>query len=263
MSAAEDFNYRVALRNLGECPYHVEEVLRHGTQAEQREARVYQCDIGYHERMILAMQAIDQADKQLSASLLDEESLDMQAVYCVLDAYHYAVTLADEICVEQECIALSRIGRVYSKVLNLPTHSQIFFKRCIDLALTMRPRVLYDKDWYQLAEESLRKYQEERVRRDDREDSQRKAGIRAEIKDELEKLEEIAKISDLQEFSDALLKAFPPKRDMGKSTKRMYSLLICYSPDKQESEVHGERWTVLCEEITKKLNARNDVCSST
>lgn len=58
----------------------------------------------------------------------------------ILDWYKKAVLLTRELEVEMEAIALSRIGRVYDKVLKMKSKAKENFKRSIELALTMLPR---------------------------------------------------------------------------------------------------------------------------
>ena len=58
----------------------------------------------------------------------------------ILDWYKKAVLLTRELEVEMEAIALSRIGRVYDKVLKMKSKAKENFRRSIGLALTMLPR---------------------------------------------------------------------------------------------------------------------------
>ena len=60
-----------------------------------------------------------------------------------------------------------------------------------------------------------------------------------------------------------IYKEFPPKNathkldESVKSTKKQYkSASIHYHPDRQKE--HGEKWVVICEEISKYVNQRYD-----
>ena len=58
----------------------------------------------------------------------------------ILDGYKKAVLLTDELEVEIEATAISRIGSLYDKVFKLKSKARESFKAAIALALSMHPR---------------------------------------------------------------------------------------------------------------------------
>lgn len=66
-------------------------------------------DIWIHKCIAESSIAIDAADQILSAAL-NEEDLEIELVWSAIDKYHEAVILTRERSIEQECIALSRLG---------------------------------------------------------------------------------------------------------------------------------------------------------
>jgi len=67
-----------------------------------------------------------------------------------------------------------------------------------------------------------------------------------------------------------LYKTYPPKNpehklddeelDDQKLKKALLKSILHYHPDKQDTDTHGRKWAVLCEEITKLLNGRYEMC---
>lgn len=73
--------------------------------------------------------------------LMDEEKLNIDMVYEVIDWHTKAVLKTREITeVEMEAIALSRIGKVYDKVLKLKYKAKEYLLRAMQLANSMHPR---------------------------------------------------------------------------------------------------------------------------
>lgn len=68
------------------------------------------------------------------------------------------------------------------------------------------------------------------------------------------------------EFLLHVIQKLPPKRDLKlpkkselkkasrKELKKLFlKAVACYHPDKQDIDVHGKKWRVLCQEITKSF----------
>ena len=72
--------------------------------------------------------------------LKEEEDLNMDMVWAVVDWYKQAALLTRENDVELEAIALSRLGKVYDSVLKMKAKAQENLKRSIQLAMSLHPR---------------------------------------------------------------------------------------------------------------------------
>lgn len=81
------------------------------------------------------------ADDILHSLLMDEENLSMDMVWKVVDLYKEAIILTREKDVEMEAIALSRLGNVNDKILKDKLKAKAYFRRSIQLALSLHPRI--------------------------------------------------------------------------------------------------------------------------
>jgi len=122
----------------------------------------------------------------------------------------------------------------------------------------------FDKETWFL--DALTMYKDLRDKKDKFDESVEKKGrapILEELKDELKKLEDAATL-DLKQFIGFLFDNFPVKHkkvvqrpDVDKGMKKACIILSAlYHPDKVKVDEHGEKYKVLCEEITKKINSR-------
>ena len=64
--------------------------------------------------------------------------------------YKKSILLTRETDVEIECIALSRMGRVYDKILKLKIRAKESFKLALNLSQTLYPRTFLNDDWYKV-----------------------------------------------------------------------------------------------------------------
>ena len=80
--------------------------------------------------------------------MLTEEDLNFEMVWKVVDCYMEAIILAREIDMEVEAIALSRLGSVYDKILKDKFRAKIYFRRSIQLAMSLHPRTFDNEGKY-------------------------------------------------------------------------------------------------------------------
>jgi len=72
---------------------------------------------------------------------MEEESLNMDMVWEVVDWYKQAVLRTREVTeVEMEAIALSRLGKVFDKILKLKNKAKEYVMKAVELANSMHPR---------------------------------------------------------------------------------------------------------------------------
>ena len=85
-------------------------------------------------------------DDILHNILLLEEELNFEMVWKAVDSYMEAIILAREIDMEVEAIALSRLGSVYDKILKDKIRAKTYFRRSIQLAMSLHPRTFDNED---------------------------------------------------------------------------------------------------------------------
>ena len=271
-------DYKKCLSRMRDCYRPIEEVKRlsrrYGGDLKYElleEAETLEKDVFYHTCAASAVQARVQGDELLQTALQDKEELDMTLMFEVIDWYKQAVVLAREVELEQEAIAESRLGVVYDKVLKLTLRAKAYFTHSFELAQSLKPRVFTSQDWYRDCIRTLKKYQDEARQRDDEEQQKARAAFLEELSEELADIESYkGRAADLIKH---VYSNYPPKHpswqkpsdeDMSKwgemeSGSRDYKKLLLkalgfYHPDKVDENIHGMKWKVLCQEITKMLN---------
>eukprot|EP01098_Paradermamoeba_levis_P000228 TRINITY_DN10237_c0_g1_i1.p1 TRINITY_DN10237_c0_g1~~TRINITY_DN10237_c0_g1_i1.p1 ORF type:complete len:464 (-),score=131.34 TRINITY_DN10237_c0_g1_i1:5-1396(-) len=207
---------------------------------------------------------ISVADRRLQQYINDEFAVDQ--FWDVVDGYHSAILLTREKDIENEANACSRLGKVYDQVFTHKTKARPYFKRCIELAMSLTPKNFAGYDWFQAAERTLEKYQREDLLEEEKRTAQENKQYYEELKVELEALE-IQSKSKTFVLLQFIYKNHPPKQgtfdvkeievlgentDKKTLTKKMRETIVLYHPDKQGGE--DKKWRVLCLEITKYLN---------
>ncbi|WAQ94627.1 hypothetical protein MAR_007098 [Mya arenaria] len=250
--AIQDKDYKKCLNAMRECYMPINEAGRISPEEQiQTEVRVLEQDVLMHTCMAESMQARDIGDALFEKVLRDEESLNIDMV--------------DITEVELEAISLSRLGRVYGRVLKLKYKAKEYYKLAIQLAHSMYPRTFVLEE----ATTSLAEYQSETVQAEE----ERKA---AEKKEVLKTLEKEIKLLDSKvdvshdEFLKFVYNKFPPKDKskklvlpkqtesdrLTKIKKTLQKAVVHYHPDSIDEKLEGQKWKVLSEEITKCLTRR-------
>ncbi|XP_071949809.1 uncharacterized protein [Antedon mediterranea] len=259
--------YKKSKSLLYDCHQPVEEARRYGCNNNEvlLEVNVLHEDIVMQTAVVEARQALATADQLKEKILMNEEDLNFDMVWEVLDWYKKSILLTREKDVELEAIAMSRIGAIYDIVLKLKFKARPYFKGAITLAHSLHPRVLTHKDWYQVCAQTLESYQVQTV-------AEETTAWMKEREETLEKLKlVIAKFKYMDDKYDCLVyiyKNHPPKNaehklpeDLPKKSKieetRLKKLvqkaIVHYHPDNNSIEKYDKEWHVLCEEITKVL----------
>ena len=87
------------------------------------------------------VRSVPLGDELLERATRYYETVDINMVWEIIDWYKQAILLARELDIEQEAIAMQRIGRVYAKVLKFKPQAKEYYKRAIQLAVSMAPRI--------------------------------------------------------------------------------------------------------------------------
>ncbi|XP_052246457.1 uncharacterized protein LOC127855118 [Dreissena polymorpha] len=269
--AIQNKDFKKCLCVLRDCymPLNEAERLSHDTHTKS-EVKVLEEDVQMHMSMAESMQARQIGDEMFEAVVRNEETLNIDMVWEVIDWYKQATLRTRDITeVELEAIAVSRIGRVYDRVLKLKQRAKDYYKLAVELAHAMSPRTFVREDWYIEATQVLAKYQSETVQAEETRQNIEKAEILKELTGEMKQLKELEN-KDNTEFLTFIYKTFPPKKEnqclvlptskdddwRNKMKKSMQTAVIHYHPDSVDEKMHGKKWKVLCEEITKCCTRR-------
>ena len=263
--------YKECLFFMRECYHPIEEARKYGhcDPFVSSEVAVYEGDVFLHQCTAESVQACSTGDDLFNSVLCDEDNLNVDMVWEVVDFYKRAILLTREKDVEFEAIGHSRLGRVYDQVLKLKVKAKENFLRCLELCNSMYPRVFTTDKWYQEATEALNRYQQETIRKEEEAWSVEKNAILLELKEDIKKLEELS--TNAEDLLRHIYKAHPPKNKEHKLNesfltgenrnvkKALRESLLHYHPDRLKAKDLGKKWIVLCEEITKYLNRKYEV----
>ena len=263
--------YKECLKLMHECYTPIEEARRYGHHDPfiEAEVRVYNEDIFIHQCTSESIQARVTGGQLFETLLQDEDSLNIDMVWEVVDWYKQSILLTRERDVEFEAIGHSRLGKVYDRVLKLKNKAKENFMRCLELVNSMHPRNFTSEKWYQDCTKTIERYQRETVQQEEDAWSKEKNEILLELKDELDKLEQLS--NNAEDLLKHIYKVHPPKNQNHKLNKSLLSGetrnikkalrdgLLHYHPDRLRAKDLGQKWVVLCEEITKYLNRKYEV----
>ncbi|KAK7476449.1 hypothetical protein BaRGS_00032284 [Batillaria attramentaria] len=259
--------FRACLQRLGDCHFPVAEAKRLGKLEDAiiAEALLLEQDISIQTCVAESIKARERGEELLGHVLLDEEDLNIDAVWTVVDAFKESAMLTREHDIELEAMAYSALGRVYHKVLKLKYYAKRYLTRALQLASSMMPRNFSGVEWFEFAQETVKSYQLENVREEEAERHRQRETVMGEIKEDLDKLSKKYHESGRMEFLEYVYKNYPPKNKLHKlgevpsapdmnQVKKLYQKAVThYHPDKVTEEEHGKQWKVLTEEITKFL----------
>jgi len=214
-----------------------------------------------------ASQAIETGDQVLRSALHNFESLNMAGVWDAIDWYHEAIVQTKERDIENEARANSHLGAVYKDVLKSKSGAKKYFSRCMELAKALMPRNLHGVHWFDTAAAALAAYQAESVANSDAEAQKAKQPLLEELKDELAAVDAAAH-EGISQFLEHIYAVHPPrahraqggKRDSSAELKKqLLHAIRHYHPDRCKADAtksahENDKWAVLCEEVTKKLN---------
>ncbi|XP_052057822.1 uncharacterized protein LOC127698399 [Mytilus californianus] len=276
VTAIQEKNFKVALYQMRECYFPVTEAASCGRTIPlphiEQEAEVLENDVLMHQCLAESMQANQIGEELFRKLLMDEEKLNIDMVYEVIDWHKQAVLQTREITeVEMEAIALSRIGKVYDKVLKLKYKAKEYLLRAMQLANSMHPRIFHGEEWFEECKAILARYQEEAVKQESEEWQKIKEKYLEELESEMKDLKQNdANHTQSDEFLKYVYEKFPPVNPENKLEglpdsgtiaradlkKILQKAVVHYHPDRVDVEKHGMKRKVLSEEITKYLTLR-------
>lgn len=268
--ALNENDFKRSLYSLKEMYHPVEQIRRYGKHNLDlmNHLESVEQDIVLQMARTESLQLLHIGDELLETHIEDDEDLNMDLIYTVIDNYRQCMVLTRGIEVEVEAIALSRLGKVYDQVLKMKHRARECFQMCINTAHTLAPRNFAMDPWYKLATEILERYQKETLQHQQEEQEKERQQYLKSLEPEMKLLKEAKSDfeSDDAGFLLYVYDTFPPKikfklpkpKDVqGKDKKVLKKFFLkavtYYHPDKQEVEKFGMKWKILCGEITKML----------
>lgn len=262
-------DFKRSLHSLKELNRPMEEVKSHGSKQLKNKVEEMELDFNYQMALTESLQSICSGDDLLLDHLNDEENVNMDLIYTVVDFYRQAIILARELEIEVEAIAWSRLGRLYDQVLKVKYRATKAFERCLQLAHSLFPRALTTEPWFKIATETLQRYQKESMAEQDAALERTRQKYLQELTEEMKKLNEAKEDMSSEDLLPFIYKEFPlktkpenfsllTKEEVDKMTrpakkKAFQKAVVYYHPDKVDVEKYGMKWKVLCGEITKIL----------
>eukprot|EP01023_Acetabularia_acetabulum_P016279 TRINITY_DN18041_c0_g2_i1.p1 TRINITY_DN18041_c0_g2~~TRINITY_DN18041_c0_g2_i1.p1 ORF type:complete len:440 (-),score=51.60 TRINITY_DN18041_c0_g2_i1:203-1522(-) len=208
-----------------------------------------------------SMQCLKNAEEMLRVQMEDNEEVNFEGVWEIVDLLREGIILSRENDIETEARVLCQMGEVYFRVLKNADRARALLNRCVYLSTTLFPKIVTTQPWYQKASSILQDIQrhDREVGRDEDEEERQK--ILTELKPQLDEIKnKESQRGDYCVFIKWLYNTHPPKNpnhknDPNKAVKNQVQFAIVhYHPDKQVG--HPKHWQILCDEITKILNKK-------
>ncbi|XP_060603257.1 uncharacterized protein LOC132756257 [Ruditapes philippinarum] len=264
-------DYKKCLCSMHDCFFPLAEALKYG-QGEERirkEHSVLETDVMLNRALAESMQSRQTGDVLLEKVLKDEEMLNIDMVWEIIDWYKNAILRARDVDMKQEAMALYKIGLVYDKVFKVKFRAKTYLKKALELAQSMTPRNFTTEEWFKDCTSILERYQQETVQYEQEKDNKLKEEARKKLKPEIDELDK-HETDTVLEFLRFVYKKYPRKNathklDVTDDTKQLefdqrYKLLqkavIHFHPDRVVAEEEGLEAKLLSEEITKRLTKR-------
>ena len=276
-----DKDFKTAIRLLEEVrQFGVEEVKALMVREDKKENKalfkdlsLLEADSRLNRQLAEALQLVTNGDAELAVALANHENLQLDLVFGVEDKYKYALVLARGEDVEIVCLTYTKLARLYLKVYTDGIHRTKARETLNDVMNYSKVigRNLYQTDWYREAASMLKEVQEAEQAKEDNEWQNRRKVALAKLSKELKVLAEFSKKSE-RGLVEALFATFPPKHRADEGWKKLLpedlgddaiewktvfrKMVIIYHPDRVDKTKLGEKYHVLCEEITSELNRR-------
>ena len=247
---------------MADCHEPVEEALRLGKD----DPEIFEEACDFKERVYVHLciaQSVSlrlQAENLYHAHLRNQETINFDFIWDLVDMFKQCTLLVREQDLEQEAIGLSRLGKVFDELLKLPDKAKGYYRRSFHIATALFPRTFNTKDWYQDCSQAVERYQKEVVQREEYKWQEERKPFITVLKPELDDLTKAFEEGYVMLLKHVYSK-HPPKNpdhtlvDDGKTKKAVKMALMHYHTDKQNKE-EDMKWYVLCEEICKMLTQK-------
>jgi hypothetical protein len=217
-------------------------------------------------------QHLSVARKALNNLFFEQENLEMDLVWFVMDELKAATLTASELSCESEAAALSWQGVLYFKVLKMDDMAQKLLKDAVRVAMAITQttgKIFHHEDWYKNASDTLGEIQKKVVQKEEASIEK----ILVELRPEIEAMK-----AALKEFESRNLRSLsllrhvyekhPPKngakmsdelnaKEVSNHTvkKGLRAAVTHYHTDRPFNKKCDIKWRTLCELICKEVNA--------
>lgn len=188
---------------------------------------------------------------------------DMDMIWEAIDYFKISLRVTEEKHLENEAIALSRIGKSYSSVLKMEKKAHPYHFQSIKIALALMSARIASSEWYIYSSEAVKKHQEGVVEQEMKENAKNRRGSEERMKEKISAVK-----SEGDKSAQSFLKYIYEKYPHPDVTKQLLlplgspetvkaalkKAIVVYHPDSNLQQ--SEDWQVLCEEITKILNGK-------
>ena len=211
-------------------------------------------DLDLHTAIANAQKSLELGDEALDRAMNYQDDCNFDQIYFAYDFFQDAIIQSKEKDVLTEAIACSRLGRIQKTVFATKSRAKDYFRRAMNLGLSLQPKDVSKELWYKEASDAIQQFQKETVKSEEAKLAEERAKYADEIKDDLA---EIETLRSYEEFLTWVYNEYPPRRpyvqDPTHSLKKKYQMaLFHYHPDKQ-TEDEGRKWFFICEAIAKRL----------
>jgi hypothetical protein len=204
------------------------------------------------------------ADNMLQHLLQEEEFINFDKVWEVIDHFRAAIILSREQDVEQEAYSTAKMGVVFDKIVKHADKAYELYKISLQLVISLQPKQFDSIKWYQELKERIQHFRDVNYEADLKKKEINADVYLQELETELQEMKEAAQKS-WQSLLRHLYQKHPPKHfpeysapaepfDDASASKVILGAIRHYHPDKIDEKVHGMKWKVHCEEAVKYLN---------
>lgn len=220
------------------------------------DVRVQECVAEAHQMKHIAD---DLYDKAINST----ETLDMEAIWIVVDNYKSAVIKSHDLDLEVEAECTSKMATVFEKILGMKQLARNYHYNCLALAESMKPKTFNNCAWFLKSQSAVKRYQKETVDEEEKKIEKKRKGVSDKIKPSIDEINEKFKKLSRDEFLEFIYEKYPPKNAEHKLDKSLMTINLkkCYRnaashyhTDKNSEEKYGLEWYFVCEETCKLIN---------
>jgi hypothetical protein len=133
-----------------------------------------------------------QADQLFNDYVNDAEQLNWNMMWEIADMYKEALLQTRERDIENEAIALTRLGRMFEKIFKIRDKAHSYYRRAFDLAQCLMPGDLNKLSWFIECRNGIERYQAGVRTEEERKEYEEKRPILIKLEGELAELKAIS-----------------------------------------------------------------------
>ena len=138
-------------------------------QEYEEEKKIFTARCDFHQHLFHGEQSLNQL-------LHEEEHLDMERAWSIIDSFRTAITAIKDptsdhenpnyVCHESAAMGFSHLGRMYEKVIKMDTVANKLYLAAIhhaDVVTHTSGATFFHKEWYQTAKKGIEEYRQRRM----------------------------------------------------------------------------------------------------